>query len=256
MKLFRSAEEKQQSAAAQGAIDVLNPSDPEWSRQVVAKLEGDERLAALTKRERRKLGEPGFLRYADAVLADDSLTEDEEDVLTGLAEVMGFEQSDFQQHDLYTRLQVAKVNDGRLPVVEAPQLMAKCGEVVHLEAPAALMHEVAVREWRGGSQGFSFRVAKGVRYRVGSTRGHLVTVGTQLQIADSGVLSVTSQRVAFLGQRKTVDMPYTKLMGRNVFTDAISFSLSNRQNAPLIRVAMSTDVPVALLNAAIQQSQA
>ena len=38
-----------------------------------------------------------------------------------------------------------------------------------LETSAALMKEVAVREWRGASQGVSFRVAKGVRYRVGSS---------------------------------------------------------------------------------------
>jgi hypothetical protein len=118
MMLFRSGEEKQESAAAQAAfkeaIDVLNPSDPEWSRQVVAKLEGDERLAVLSKRELRKLGEQAFLRYADAALEDDHLTENEEDVLMGLAEVMGYDQSDLQQHELYTRLQVAKVNAGRL----------------------------------------------------------------------------------------------------------------------------------------------
>jgi hypothetical protein len=45
-------------------------------------------------------------------------------------------------------------------------------------------------------------------------------------------------------------------MGMNVFSDAISFSLSNRQNAPMIKVAMSTDVLAALLNAAMQESQA
>ena len=157
------------------------------------------------------------------------MTADEEDALSGLAEAVGYEQADFEKHDLYTRLQVAKLNDGRLPVVESPKLMAKRGEVVHLETAAALMKEVAVREWRGASQGVSFPIAKGVRYRVGSTRGHLVTIGTELQIADTGILSVTSQRAAFLGSRKTVEMPYAKLLGMNVFSDAISFSLSNRQ---------------------------
>jgi hypothetical protein len=184
------------------------------------------------------------------------LTEDEEKVLMGLADVMGFEQADLEQHDLYTRLQVAKLNDGRLPVADQPRLIAKRGEVVHAETSGALMHEVAVRGWRGRSQGFSFRVAKGVRYRVGSTRGHMVNIGTQLQIADTGFLCVTNQRAAFLGERKTVDMPYTKLMGMNVFADAISFSLSNRQNTPLIKVTISTDVLAALLNAAMQESQA
>jgi hypothetical protein len=259
MKLFRSAEEKQQSAAAEtaftDAVAILSASDPERTRQVVAELEGDESLVALGKRERRRLGEHAFMQYATNALADDHLTEDEEDALTSLAEAVGFEQADFEKHDLYTRLQVAKLNDGRLPVVEQPRLMTKRGEVVHLELPAALMKEVAVREWRGASQGISFRVAKGVRYRVGATRGHLVTVGSQLQIADTGVLSVTNQRAAFLGERKTVEMPYSKLLGMNVFSDAISFSLSNRQNAPLIKVSISTDILVALLNAAIQKSQ-
>jgi len=41
----------------------------------------------------------------------------------------------------------------------------------------------------------------------------------------------------------------------NMYADAISFSLSNRQNAPLIKLGMSTDVVAALLNAAIQESQ-
>lgn len=229
VKFFRSAEEKQQNAEAEAAfrevVAELSTSDPESTLQLAKRVEGDSRFAGLSARDRRKLGEQAFLQYADNALADDHLTDDEERALTALAEAVGFEQSDFQQHDLYTRLQVAKLNDGRLPTVDAPRLMAKRNEVVYLETSAALMKEVAVREWRGASQGFSFRVAKGVRYRVGTTRGHLVNVGTQLQIADTGVLSITNQRAAFLGQRKTVDMPYSKLLGMNMFSDAISFSL-------------------------------
>ena len=41
--------------------------------------------------------------------------------------------------------------------------------------------------------------------------GRVVTIGTQLQVADTGILAVTNQRAAFLGSRKTVDMPYAKL---------------------------------------------
>ena len=39
------------------------------------------------------------------------------------------------------------------------------------------------------------------------------------------------------------------------YSDAISFSLSNRQNAPLIKFTVSADVVAALLNAAIQKAQ-
>ena len=206
MRLFRSSEEKQEAAAAdqafQQVISELRTADPDQTRQLAAKFDADNALAVLSPKDRHRLGEQAVTEYADVVLADDHLTEDEEDALTALAEAVGFTQDDFRKHDLYGRLQVAKVNAGRLPVVEAPRLMAKRGEVVHLETSAALMKEVAVREWQGRSSGFSFPITKGVRYRVGSTRGHLVTVGTQLQIADTGFLSVTNQRIAYLGSRR------------------------------------------------------
>src|SRR4051794_9864191 len=96
--------------------------------------------------------------------------------------------------------------------------MAKRNEVVHAELAAGLMREVVLREWQSGSSGYSFRIAKGISYRVGQTRGRSVVVGTELRLEDSGVLSITSQRVAYLGERKTMEFPYAKLMGMEVFT--------------------------------------
>jgi hypothetical protein len=257
VKLFRSTEEKQRTAQAEqtfrDAIARLGASDPAAAAQTIARLQ--TAAAALGGRARKRLGEQAVVRYAEHVLADDRLSEAEENTLGTLAEAVGFDHADLARHALATRLQIARLNDGRLPSVESSQLIPKPGEIVHLETSAALMKEVSVREWRGGSQGVSFRVAKGVRYRVGATRGRLVTVGTQLQVDDVGVLSVTNHRVAFLGARKTVDMPYTRIIGMHQYADAISFSLSNRQTAPLIKVTLDTDVLAALLNAAIHESE-
>jgi hypothetical protein len=257
VRLFRSQEDKQAASAAEDAfrqlIAQLETADPNRARELVAELSSNPQFAALSDRQRRKLGEQAFLRYTETVLADDHLTADEETSFAALAQAVGLTQEDVEKHsDLYLRLQIATLNAGRLPVVSDPSLIPKKGEVVHLETAAGLLKEVAVREWRGGSQGVSFRVAKGVRYRVGSTRGHIVTVGSQLQVSDTGTLAVTSQRVAYLGTRKTVDMPYSKLIGMHLYTDAIRFSLSNRQNAPLVKVTMNTDVLGALINGAIQ----
>ena len=134
--------------------------------------------------------------------------------------------------DVYTNLQVAKLNDGRLPTMDSSHLIAKKDEVVHFETSAALLKEVALREFRGGSQGISFRVARGVRYRVGAMRGHMVTVGTQVEVADTGILSVTSQRAAFLGGRKTIDMPYTKLIGMRSCSRMVCGSRSRTVRQP------------------------
>jgi hypothetical protein len=60
---------------------------------------------------------------------------------------------------------VAEINSGCLPEIRSPHLIPKAGEIVHLEIPASLMKEVAVREYQGGYSGFSFPIGKtGIRF--------------------------------------------------------------------------------------------
>jgi hypothetical protein len=101
--------------------------------------------------------------------------------------------------------------------------------------------------------GVSFRIAKGVSYRTGAIRGKSVVVGTELQVADSGVLAVTSQRIAYMGN-KTIELSYAKLMNLDVFSDGIRVHVSNRQNAPLFKVDPGVgEVIAATVNAAMQK---
>jgi hypothetical protein len=115
------------------------------------------------------------------------------------------------------------------------------------------MKEVAVREWRGGAPGVSIRVAKGVRYHTSATRGKSVVVGSELQTADSGLLSVTSKRVVYTGN-KTIELSYAKLVKLDVFEDGVRIHVSNRQNAPLFKVEPGVgEAIVATVNAAWQK---
>lgn len=75
------------------------------------------------------------------------------------------------------------------------------------EIPIYQLHGVNLIESRsngssysGGSQGFSFRVMKGVSYRVGANRGQLQRNPDSLQVVDNGVATFTSKRVIFAGQ--------------------------------------------------------
>jgi ribosomal protein L21E len=132
----------------------------------------------------------------------------------------------------------------------------KKGEMVHIECAASLMKEVAIRQYQGGYSGFSIPLGKtGIRYKVGGSRGHSVEVGTQLNVADSGVLSVTNKRVVYSGTRKTVDMPYSKLVNLGVYNDGLQFHLSNRVNAPLFQVPRGSQVVAAIVNAAAQRAE-
>jgi hypothetical protein len=134
---------------------------------------------------------------------------------------------------------------------EDVRLLAKPGELVHLETEATLLKEVVVREWRGS--GFSFPIAKGIRYRTG--RGKMHAVGTRLEVSDVGVLSVTSNRVVFAGRRKTQESLYAKLASLNVFSDGISLGVTNRQTVSTYKLQnTSGEVVAAVINAAMQKA--
>jgi hypothetical protein len=239
------------TARYQELLGRVGTDDPTTLRKA---LEEAEPATGLRTKEIDKLKATAFLDYVEKVLADDILNEEEEAQFLSVASSLGVEQEDLQTEYKYelNRLVVARVNDGRLPEITEPHVLLKAGEVVHLETQAALMKEVAIREYRGGYQGMSFRIAKGVRYHVGGTRGKNVVVGTQLQVADAGVLAVTSNRVVFMGGKSTMEMPYAKLVNLNVFSDGIQFHVSNRKSAPLFKLE-SGDVIAAIVNAAVQR---
>jgi hypothetical protein len=116
------------------------------------------------------------------------------------------------------------------------------------------MKTVAIREYRGGSRGVSFRIMKGVSYRVGANRGRMVTVGSTVEVADIGVLSVTDRRVVFSGSAKTLEFRYDKLAGMELFTDGIRLGVTNRQNASLFMLD-HIDAVAAVINAAVQRCE-
>ncbi len=67
--------------------------------------------------------------------------------------------------------------------------------------------------WEGGYSGFSFRVARGVRWHVGGTRGHYVAGAEVPTPIDTGVASITDQRVVFQGAKQSREWLFAKLLG-------------------------------------------
>jgi len=252
MRLFKKDPERE--AAQNRYVDLLaqvaaGPS----GASLLPELRSAAQAADLSGRKRQQFTDQAINALASGVLDDEVLTRDEESYVLDVLDALGIGDADLNSRYLpvMKQLILGRANDGRLPTVDDPQLMAQRDEVVHQEEPAALVKEVAVREYRGGSAGVSFRVAKGVRLNTGRQRGQMVTVGTEIQLADTGVLSITSKRVVFSGQKKTIESKYAKLVGLQVFSDAIAISVSNRQANATFRV---DDGPftAALINAAAQ----
>ncbi len=171
------------------------------------------------------------------VLADDLVTTEEEQHIGVLAAAIGVDLTDIidRNFELFEELAIARINSGRLPVTASGPIITKPGEIAYAATPVALMKEVAIRETRGGTQGVSVRVMKGVTYRVGQIRARSVVVGTEWQVQDTGQLVVTNQRAVFVGQKRTLEFLFTKLVGMEQFADGLRLSVSNRQLASMFR---------------------
>jgi len=188
------------------------------------------------------------------VLEDDYLAEEEEHEIFGSMQMMGLEPELLQGalSDVSNSIMIARANAGRLSPIDDPEMVTRGDEVVFLEIPVEMLKEVTIREYKGGYGGVSFRVAKGVRFNTGAVRGSMVPVGTEIQVADTGILSVTNKRAVFLGDKKTQEYKYDKLVGMKLFSDAITLQVSNRQNATTLGTP-SPDLIAAYINAASQE---
>lgn len=264
--LFRKAKEKfdasqankreQSAQRAAYSAAVMQLAQPGADVQAILKsLPGS--TAFKSNGDKQRLHDQAFTAIANAMLEDDLLDLREEEGLLAAADALGVtnDRLNLEYKSILERVLVAKVNDGRLPVLDEAdvRLPLKGGEIAHLTTPATLYKWQSVREYKSGGGGFTLRVMKGVYYHTGRTTGRSVIVGQNLVPDDSGILTITNKRAVFSGAKKSLQFEYTKLLDVELFTDGIKLAVSNRQSPSLMKFDVSGDVVGAVLNAAAGQ---
>jgi hypothetical protein len=163
----------------------------------------------------RQVGEDGYL------------SPQENSELNTLREQLGLLDSEISH--TYGKLiklkRLTSIKDGKLPSLTTDILLKK-GEVCHYEIPSDLIEERSRTKYVGGTQGVSFRIAKGVYYRVGGFKGERI-VDTFKQITDNGTLYITNKRIIFLGAKKNVTYPLDKIVNFTKYSDAMQFQKEN-----------------------------
>jgi hypothetical protein len=114
--------------------------------------------------------------------------------------------------------------------------------------------------FEGHSAGVSVPIGqvhgRSVRYRVGATRGHFVQGTPAPQAVDTGTLTITNQRVVFVGAAKAIECLYPKLVSIQRLPGQVSVAVSNRQKPTVLHygsqiedwVAMRLDLALAVYN--------
>jgi hypothetical protein len=183
----------------------------------------------LTGAERRAAIIEGLRRQAETALDDHVLTVAEEHRIVAFQTAMGVTDSELSDTQFQTALARASILrdldegkvqsrvkfDGHLPV-----LMRKNEELIWIFANSPLWELRTKTSYVGRSSGVSIRLAKGLYYRVGSSRGERVQ-NTNLDHIDTGTVFLSSQNFYFSGDKKSFKMPYSKIVSVKLFADGL-----------------------------------
>lgn len=101
------------------------------------------------------------------------------------------------------------------PSTSVAGFLPKKGEAVTLDYQGAVLVEPRRQRghYVGGYSGFSFKIATGVRYHVGATRGTYQPGAEVATVIDQGTVTMTNQRVVFRGTKQTREWAFAKLVG-------------------------------------------
>lgn len=126
-----------------------------------------------------------------------------------------------------------QVMSGPLPVLPpgSTPLVAKPGEQQHLRVDCCVIQQKSVRSRSAGTfYGGSFRIAKGVTYRVGGYNGESVPVIEPVVVCQ-GSLILTSMRAVYLGRKHGFDKTWAKINAIEKEVGGVTFFFTDRKNA-------------------------
>jgi hypothetical protein len=122
------------------------------------------------------------------------------------------------------------------PAIDSP-VQLKRGEIAWLSAPAGLSRTASQNHWSGSSQGISLPLGHtGIRYRVGSFRGHPVQ-STVMRNLDSGTLVLTNQRLVFIGHLRSVVIALGHIVHVEAYSDALGVFEDNRPTPDFFKLS-------------------
>jgi len=182
----------------------------------------------VTADERRDALVSAWESALDDFLEDGVLSTGEESHLATFAGNLGLTQEDLDRHGKYMMAGKAaalrEVMEGRIPksvrVEGASFNLKRAEQLVWLFNNVPYFEQRTTHTRRGTSSGFSIRIAKGLYYRPSSFSSRPIE-HTQMVHADTGVLGVTNESLYFVGPRKSIRIPYAKVVNFTPYKDGV-----------------------------------
>jgi len=185
----------------------------------------------------------------EAFEANNELDEMEINTLKKIQDAFGLTNEDVDFDDQvrpYIYVHTVK-KEGTLPTVNleiegSSPVVLKKGEVVHFADAAALKEVKSVSlGYVGGSHGVSLPIGGGIRYRVGSHRGH-IQKEDRLVETSRGALIISNQRLFLQPSpgHKPLSIPLNKVLSYQCFENGIEVYKEGREKGYFFSIARSS----------------
>lgn len=171
----------------------------------------------------------GWEVAVEKAFEDSILTKDEESFLTSFSERFSLTQDELERNGMYSKVVkgaiLRDVLEGRIPErvkIEGtiPFNFQKNEKMIWLFQSVACYEQKTRREYVGGYQGVSIRIAKGLYYRTGGFKGRPVE-RTETVHMDTGLLGVTNKHIYFAGEKKNFRIRHDKIVSFVPYSDGI-----------------------------------
>lgn len=140
--------------------------------------------------------------------------------------------SDEKQRVVDIEQWLERLSEGTIKIsfkgVETPVIMKPDEELLFTLPAVTLKEPRAIRKSSGGYAGPSFRIAKGVYFRMGRF-GSTSESHQEIRNIDRGILTITGERLVFSGNMKTINLDLRKIIQVDPFTDGLALHKEGRE---------------------------
>jgi hypothetical protein len=175
------------------------------------------------------------------LLEGEGVTSESEHALSRYASAFSLTEDEKKQGDALDRLVKAlilhDVSSGTPKVRQhvdhsVPFLLKKGEFILWLFGRVRYLQVKQFTEYEGRSAGVSVRVMKGVYYRTGAFHGRPVQHDATVEV-DTGLLGLTQQALYFAGPRKSLRLPYSKLVTVVPYSDGVGIQKDGVSAKPM-----------------------
>ena len=189
----------------------------------------EKNISDLARHEQKAILINGWEKSVDLFLEDGILDEAEEKRLAEFKEHFSLSQDELDRNGALTKIVksavLREILNGQIPQSisfdsDLPINLQKGEQVVWAFPASKYLEDKTRRQYVGRSQGVSVRLMKGFYYRVGSFKGQAVEYTDRIHL-DTGIVFVTNKNLYFAGSRKSLRLPYSKIVSFEPFSDGI-----------------------------------